>query len=272
MVSSYLFSALLAASGAMACATHDNHQAGVIKRVEDYKKPQEADWAYEASFDWARVNPNYRLCQAGSQQSPIALGFNNGLNVRHQIKFDYPTKTAGNFYNWNYGPAFTITHPDKDFTGNPAFTYDNTTVYMSGWHIHTPADHPVAGWRSRAEMHFVHVNEAGTPSAVLAFRLDPGSADDKFFAQLPPMIGFNDTETQVPTELDLTLALQEVLNFSEFWTYQGSLTSPPCSEGIRWFLARQVMFLSDKQMEAVLGASTYSARAEQQVWRHRINE
>ncbi|TDZ54472.1 Carbonic anhydrase [Colletotrichum trifolii] len=272
MVASYLLGALFLASEAMACAKHDNyHGAGVAKRA-DFKKPAEADWAYEASFDWGRVNPDYRLCQAGTQQSPIALGLGNGLAVEHQIKFNYPSKTAGTFYNWNYGPAFTITHPEGDFTGNPSFSYDNLTLYMSGWHIHTPADHSVGGYRSKAEMHFVHVNEEGTPSAVLAFRLDPGSANDTFFAQLPPMINFNETENSTPVELDLTLALQEVLNFSEFWTYRGSLTSPPCTEGIRWFVARQIMFLGDGQMSDVLGASTYSARAEQQVWRHRINE
>jgi carbonic anhydrase len=60
--------------------------------------------------------------------------------------------------------------------------------------------------------------------------------------------------------------------FSEFWTYQGSLTSPPCTEGIRWFVARQIMFTGVKQMQDILGASTYSARAEQEVWQHRINE
>ncbi|KAF9871805.1 carbonic anhydrase [Colletotrichum karsti] len=274
MLTPYLYAALLWASEAIACADHGNsHAARAVKR-EDYKRPAQADWAYEASFDWARVNPKYRLCQSGTQQSPIPIGLGNGLAVRHRINFNYPSgKTAGNFYNWNYGPAFTVIHPDGDFTSNPSFTYDNTTLYLSGWHIHTPADHPVSGWRSRAEMHFVHVDASGKPAAVLAFRLDPSTADDNaFFDQMPPYVGFNETGESVRVELDLTEALREVGMFGEFWTYQGSLTSPPCTEGIRWFLARQVMFLGDDQMSAVLGASTYSARAEQQVWRHRINE
>ncbi|KAL0936380.1 carbonic anhydrase [Colletotrichum truncatum] len=273
MVAPTFFAALLGASMVTACADHSTFRSAKLAKRADYKKPQQADWAYEASFDWGRVNSNYRLCQAGTQQSPIAIGFNNGLATKHQVKFNYPEgKTKGTFYNWNYGPAFTIEHPEGDYSGNPSFTYDNTTVYLSGWHIHTPADHTVSGWRSRAEMHFVHVNEKGTPSAVLAFRLDPSSANDEFFAQMPPMIGFNETDKSTPTELDLNLALKEVSYFGEFWTYQGSLTSPPCTEGIRWFVARNVMFLGDEQLSAVLGASTYSARAEQQVWRHKINE
>lgn len=121
-------------------------------------------------------------------------------------------------------------------------------------------------------MHFVHVDAAGHEAAVLGFRLDPGNVNDTFFEQLPPMVGFNDTQTEEPIDMDLSLAMESVQYFDEFWTYEGSLTSPPCHEGIRWFIARQIMYTGVEQMQAILGASTYSARAEQEVWQHRINE
>lgn len=85
------------------------------------------------------------------------------------------------------------------------------------------------------------------------------------------MIGFNDTNRHVPANLDPTLALQEVNRSNEFWTYKGSLTSPPCTEDLRWFVARQIMFVSDAQMQQILRVSTYSARAEQELWRHDVN-
>jgi carbonic anhydrase len=186
-------------------------------------------------------------------------------------KFNYNGTIAGNFYNWGYGPAFTVAH-DGDWTSHPSFTYDNKTVYLKGWHIHAPADHSVGGDRSKAELHLVHVDESGHEAAVMAIRLDPGNFDSPFFAQLPEMIGFNSMEVFEPTTVDFTPALQSVQYFNEFWTYQGSLTSPPCHEGIRWFVARQILFTGVKQMQDILGASTYSARAEQEVWQHRINE
>lgn len=117
----------------------------------------------------------------------------------------------------------------------------------------------------------VHVDAKGHERAVLAFRVDPGNVDSRFFGQLPPIIGFNETELQESIEIDPALALDEVNSFNEFWTYRGSLTSPPCTEGIRWFVARNILFTSVSQMQAILGASTYSARAEQEVWRHQIN-
>lgn len=71
--------------------------------------------------------------------------------------------------------------------------------------------------------------------------------------------------------LDLYQAIREVNEFNEFWTYRGSLTSPPCKEGVRFFIARDILFVSPRQLQAILGVSTYSARAEQNVWLHDIN-
>jgi len=149
--------------------------------------------------------------------------------------------------------------------------FNNETVYLKGWHIHSPADHSVGGDRSKAEMHFVHVDTKGEYRAVLAFRLDPGSHDSAFFAQLPKMIAFNSTMQYEGTQVDHRLALDEVNMVNEFWTYKGSLTSPPCKEGVQWFVARTILFVSDGQMQDILRVSTYSARQEQEVWLHEIN-
>ncbi|KAF2828199.1 carbonic anhydrase [Ophiobolus disseminans] len=229
------------------------------------------DWAYEASYNWHRVSSEYYRCQNGTQQSPIALSLGNGLALNHVPKFNYNGSIAGDFYNWGYGPAFTVKH-DGNWTSHPSFTYDDMTVYLKGWHVHAPADHSVGGDRSKAELHLVHVDASGHEAAVMAIRLDPGNFDSAFITQLPAMIGFNDMGTIHPINIDFTAALESVQHFNEFWTYQGSLTSPPCHEGIRWFVARQIMFTGVEQMQQILGASTYSARAEQEVWQHRINE
>lgn len=215
----------------------------------------------------------YELCQTGTQQSPIALSLKYGLSIGHQYKFDYPNSTNGSFYNWGFGPAFDLPRPPKDdYTKNPSFTFDNTTVYLKGWHIHSPSEHSVGGEFARAEMHFVHVDAEGHAKAVLGFRIDASEKENAFFAQLPDPVRWNDTETRIPANINLKAALASVYNFNEFWTYRGSLTSPPCTEGIRWFVAKQVMYTSVKQMRKILGASTYSSRVTQKVWQHRIHQ
>jgi len=222
---------------------------------------------------------DFHLCQTGTQQSPIPLLLTQGLSLNHIPRFSYDghVNTSGDFFNWGYGPAFTLAHPPGDLSGLPSMTFDegtrNETVYLSGWHIHAPADHSVQGDRSKAELHFVHTDARGNGRVVLAFRIDPGNAASGFFDQLPELISFRNATTMRHSNVtfDPALALGEVNWFHEFWTYRGSLTSPPCTEGVRWYIARNILFLSVEQMQAILGASIYSARAEQEVWQHQIN-
>ncbi|POS71566.1 carbonic anhydrase [Diaporthe helianthi] len=276
MVGHSLVVALSLATATLGCATH-NYHAQLAKRqdgtrVNSSPGPDEKDWSYDASFDWGRVSADYELCQAGTQQSPIALSLNNGLSLNHIPTFNYPNETLGNFWNWGYGPAFSVQHPEGFYTENPSVTYDNETVYLLGWHIHTPADHSINNYRARAELHLVHADAEGHEKAVFAIILDAGNTEDAFVSQFPtPLIRFNDTQKAEMT-LSLPVSLDAVARFNEFWSYEGSLTSPPCHEGIRWFVARKILFTSVEQMQMILAASTYSAREEQVVWQHKINE
>ncbi|KAK5712025.1 hypothetical protein LTR15_012093 [Elasticomyces elasticus] len=261
----------LLASQASACP-------GLAKRqsVNQTIVREERDWAYEASYDWGRLRPEYELCQTGTQQSPIPLRLDQGLSRNHIPHFDYPTDVTGDFYNWGFGPAMALSHPEDDWTTLPSMTFDedgvNETVYLASWHIHAPADHTVAADRSKAEMHFVHVDADGHERVVLAFRVDPGNAPSTFFSNVPEYTTFNDTTQRSIDGINVNQALNEVQMFNDFWTYRGSLTSPPCREGMRWYLARQILFVSDTQMQDILRVCTYSARAEQEVWGHQINQ
>jgi carbonic anhydrase len=197
----------------------------------------------------------------------------HGPALSHKPCFDYSGAFEGHFYNWGFGPAFTLSHEEGNYTSNPSMTYDNTTVYLIGWHIHTPADHTVAASRARAELHLVHVDAEGKPAAVLGIRMEPGLENSTFVEQLPtPMIHWNVTEAaEEPLEMNLELALDNAGRFDEYWTYEGSLTTPPCSEGIRWFLARRNLFTSMEQMRSILRASRYGARDVQPIWMHNVN-
>jgi carbonic anhydrase len=152
-------------------------------------------------------------------------------------------------------------------------------VYLQSWHIHAPADHTVSGDRSKAELHLVHADAAGVARAVLGFRIDPvpfnASAGTKsaWFASLGAGKNFPGwkNETKIEMSLDMQAVIDEVDGYEKFWTYEGSLTSPPCTEGIRWFVAGKVLRLGTRQMQELLRVSTYSARVEQEVWGHRIN-
>jgi carbonic anhydrase len=265
-------------------------------------------WSYDESQDWGMLSPDYELCQTGTQQAPIPLNLQQGLSTAHIPRFNYSGDMPGQFYNWGYGPAFGLANAlctngtqaiDCPVDLNaPHFTFDedgvDETVYLVSWHIHTPADHSVQLDRSKAELHLVHVDRNGSSRAVLAIRVDPGILSySDFFAQAPfassngtattvegngthsgeevRFPNFNNVDIRLNGTSTPAMALAEAGDFREMWTYRGSLTSPPCREGIRFFIARNILFVSNAQMQDILRISTYSARAEQEVWMHQIN-
>ncbi|KAL9104514.1 MAG: hypothetical protein Q9163_000545 [Psora crenata] len=253
----------------LGCAQHTKSP---LARREQVNAP--TDWTYEASYNWGAINPSYAVCQTGTQQSPIALSLNLGLSQYHHPTFhNYNRTVNGSFSNWGYGPSYTLAEPDVNSSSirRPTLKYDNETLYLQGWHVHTPAEHSVAGDRSKGELHLLHVDADGHKKAVVAIRLDPGTSTNAFFAQLPAVVHFNDTSRREGVEMKMSDILESVSYFNEFWTYKGSLTSPPCEEGLRWFMARKIAYTSVEQMRAILGASKFSARVEQKVWLHEIN-
>lgn len=267
MRSTFLAASLLAIT-ALACPDHEYHS---MKKRADVG----ADWKYTDAHNWGLLKPEYGACQEGSHQAPIGLRLDQGFASNQPKLEGYEKNVTGAFANWNYGPSMTLQHPEGDFKTLPHLTFNEAgkseTVYMSAWHIHAPGEHTVNGERTRAEMHFVHVTAEGKPRAVLALRIDPGTQDSEFFRQLPPLISHTETGKHVNATVNIGLALDEVNRFTRAWTYAGSLTTPPCTEDIRFFVARDILFVSDEQMKALLHVSQYSARPEQQVWQHQIN-
>lgn len=225
MLAKLLISALMAAllTLTQACPEHDFHARRHIKRAE----PADTQWAYEASYNWGQLSESFSLCQAGTQQAPIPLLLTQGLSLNHIPRFGegYNATANGTFFNWGYGPAMSLAHEQGVYTTLPSFTFDdngaNETVYLTGWHIHSPADHSVGGDRSKAELHFVHTTSEGVPRAVLAFRIDPGNSDSPFFAALPDYFSFREVERNTTTSMSPAAVLSEVNWFSEFWTYRG---------------------------------------------------
>lgn len=121
----------------------------------------------------------------------------------------------------------------------------------------------------------VHVTEEDEEAAVIGIRVGvapPGTpTESAFIKQLGPLIHYNDTSQIEGLQVNVRLAIEEVGGLEEFWTYKGSLTTPPCSEGLRWFVPKQELLVSEAQMVEILAASRFSHRVTQEVWLHDIN-
>ncbi|RMD44032.1 hypothetical protein DV735_g1070, partial [Chaetothyriales sp. CBS 134920] len=217
-----------------------------------------------AANDAKRLEEQYATCHAGVSQSPISLHTASGLATTHTPDFSGYTSSShelsGTFFNWGFGPAFTITHEGTDFTTLPALKFDDRTVYLTGWHIHTPSEHVVDGVKARGEVHLVHVDESGEAASVVALRIDASKhASSAFLSSLPQtLIHFNDSTVLDNVVFNPIAVIEEVGGVQEYWTYEGSLTTPPCSEGLRWFVPKQTLQASLEQLTNLLGVARFS--------------
>jgi carbonic anhydrase len=121
----------------------------------------------------------------------------------------------------------------------------------------------------------VHVTAAGEPAAVVGVRIEPGlMAESAFFKQLPsPMVGTAEVGKEMKgVVMDPMLAIAEVGGGHAYWTYAGSLTTPPCSEGLRWFVMAQPLLVSPEQLVAMLDVGRFSTRVEQTVLLQAVNQ
>ncbi|PVH74355.1 carbonic anhydrase [Cadophora sp. DSE1049] len=260
---------LAAVASVLACPQHDfNTRAtdGLAKRAD-----APSGWTYAASNTWGVSGENDTICLTGMTQSPINLP-SSSFSKNHVPTFAYSAPVSGALFNWGFGPGFSLNRTNGvDYSANPSFTFDGETVYLLSWHTHTPSEHLINNVRTRAELHLVHGDASGTPRGVVGLRINPSSKSSPFVEQFISETPHHDSSDRtLVDELDMSLALKEVGSLKSFWTYKGSLTTPPCSEGLRWWVASKVLEVSDAQMQALLGVSVYSARVEQMVWNHAI--
>lgn len=157
-------------------------------------------------------------------------------------------------------------------TLSPTLKFDNRTVYLVSWHIHFPSEHPLDGRYNKGELHLVHVDANGVPAAVVGILIDVGDPS-RYFSKLPRLPTPEDDVVIHSVALNMYQAIEEAGGLKRYVTYQGSLTTPPCDEGLRWFVSKDILKVSQRQMNALLESSggLTSARPLQPVIDQRVN-
>jgi carbonic anhydrase len=207
-------------------------------------------WTYEGELgpaNWSRINSDWAKCGAGSRQSPIDI--RDGMKVDlEQIGFDY------------HPSAFNVT--DNGHTvqvqvgGGNYLNVGNTMFELQQFHFHRPSEERINGKGYEMVVHLVHKSADGK-LAVLALLLERGKPQpviQTVWNNLPLEKG----DTSVPA---IVLDPNDLLpQRREYFTYMGSLTTPPCTEGVLWLVMKEPVQASPSQMALFSRLYPFNAR------------
>ncbi len=199
-----------------------------------------APWGYEAHNGptvWGGLDATYSACALGAEQSPIDLTGGRRADLP-PVEFDYRRSGA------------TIENTGQSIQVNPVpgsgLVLDGVRYELRQFHFHHGSEHTVEGVRLPLEMHLVHQDGNGS-TAVVGVLFRKGQENDALapvWAHLPVRPS---PARSIPGELDLASLLPEGRTA---WRYRGSLTTPPCTEGVTWMIFTESLSLSRDQIRA----------------------
>ena len=184
---------------------------------------------------WGALCSYYELCDTGAQQSPLDLAPATPSESR-PIETSYPTS---GYELMNDGETIRAVpyHPG-------VIRLDAREYTLTQFHFHTPSEHTIGGEHFPVEMHLVH-RATGGDIAVLALFVDSGVASTAL--QMLPAVG-------ATTRLE-DLALNDIVPAdTAIYSYTGSLTTPPCTEGVSWNLVATPIEASAEQLRTLRAA------------------
>lgn len=199
-----------------------------------------ASWGYEAHNGpalWGTLDRAFCACALGAEQSPIDLTGGRRAALT-PVGFDYrrsriEVENTGHTIQMNPEPGHGI-------------VLDGVRHELSQFHFHRASEHLVDGVPYPMELHFVHRNGSGGLAVVGVLICEGGenAALAPAWARLPSDPG---EPRAVPGEIDLAALLPP---FRTTWRYRGSLTTPPCTEGVAWIVPDQPLPMSPAQIAA----------------------
>jgi carbonic anhydrase len=201
----------------------------------------EVHWSYEGEngpLAWGQLKPEFNLCSAGKRQSPINIEETSTLQgPAEALQFSY-LPSAGTVVN--NGHTIQI-----DLYGDNALTVRGSSYKLLQFHFHTPSEEQVNYRRFAMVAHLVHKNSEGQ-LAVVSVLLDPGASNaliNKVWTYMP--LDTND-RVRLP---DGIIDLNELLPKDQrYYQFMGSLTTPPCTEGVLWMVFKQPVTMSREQI------------------------
>ncbi len=203
-------------------------------------------WGYtghEGPEHWGDLSPKYKMCKIGKSQSPINITkevtvATEGLK---KIKFNYVTPATKIINN---GHTIQVNVKDGSY-----IVVDGKTFDLKQFHFHTPSENQIDSKNFPLEAHFVHAAKDGS-LAVIALMYELG-AENKIIKKLWSKMPHNAGES-TSCKMEAAMFTTMLPKKHDYYRFSGSLTTPPCSEGVRWMVLKNYSHISKAQEEEFL--------------------
>lgn len=202
---------------------------------------------------WSELSADWGACNSGKLQSPVTFKWPAPWEYRYEkeLSINYGVTTGEIFNN-----GHTI---EVETEGSNSLILDGIVYELKQFHFHTPSEHRVGSGGYDMELHLVHASADGS-NAVIAVFLKRGRNS----GALAPIFA------QLPNELNVHVPLNAPFNPKRFlpksrkhYHYRGSLTTPPCTEGVQWIVMSQPATVSDEDMAQFAERIHFNARLVQ---------
>lgn len=202
-------------------------------------------WGYdghEGPEYWGELSTNFSACKSGKNQSPI--------DISHTVESNLPPLT------WNYtaggGEVINNGHAIQvNYKPGSTVTIDDKQYEVKQFHFHHPSENTINGKSFPLEAHIVNQSADGE-LAVVAVMFEIGEENEaiqSIWKQLPEKVG-------ATNQLDHLISADDLLpKDRDYYRFNGSLTTPPCSEGVKWIVMKNYKTITKaevKQFEETL--------------------
>ena len=211
----------------------------------EQKKQAEPEWSYFGATGpahWGELSADNILCKAGKNQSPVNINKSKEIKKK-PIKFDYSMLIPGNMVNTGQGIQLNI-------TSGGSVKIDKKDFALKRVDFHSPSEHMIDGEIFPLEAQFVHESDDKELTIVsLLYRPEFGNAPGNIaLSQLIRSLPMKKGDAKRPGVRDIA-DFETRKEVKDYFRYNGSLTTPPCSEGVRWIVLKKLPSISKRQLD-----------------------
>ncbi|WP_338469599.1 carbonic anhydrase family protein [Niallia sp. XMNu-256] len=243
----FLFNSLLQPSAGLAVYEKSKQPATEYFDTETSNYIFTNDWSYEGNTGpeyWGKINPNYASCSKGAKQSPVNIDLSKiNKSTSSTMDLDITIQYRPSIVN-TINTGFTI--QANPTTKNNRLVLNGNEYTLQQFHFHTPSEHTINGQHGKMELHLVHQDKSGK-IAVIGILIKEGTVHqtlNQIWNDLPKRKSKEAITSLRPLHLNQLLPKNQT-----FFYYEGSLTTPPCTEGVQWIVFKSPIEMSKSQIQ-----------------------